>query len=201
MTTTTRTDDETARFVFVEWDRRARNRDVPGLLDLYAGDAVLETPLAPRVLNQPSGVLRGKDELARFFEEGGRRRPNELVRWHRDGTFVWNGRTLFWEYRRDAAGGEQVDIAEVMELRAARLPLTASTGAGSAPRCSSPTPSARTTRARAEKQQPGNEPMALRRRSRSPACLDRLRIFDARDEHQPASQRRLPSGERLSVVG
>jgi hypothetical protein len=105
-----------AHFIYHEWDRRARGPDVPGLLELYTDDAVLETPLAPRILDQASGVLRGKDELARFFAEGGRRRPNDKVRWHRSGHYLWDGHTLSWEYRRDTPDGDQVDICEVMEL-------------------------------------------------------------------------------------
>lgn len=113
--TDTATADD-AEFVFTEWDACARSRNVPGLLELYTEDAVLETPLAPRILDRSRGVLTGKRELARFFDEGGRRRPNERVRWHRDGTYLFNGHTLFWEYRRQAPDGDQVDIAEVMEL-------------------------------------------------------------------------------------
>jgi len=121
MTRTSTAGEDDARFIFEEWDRRARTRDTPGLLELYTDDAVLETPLAPRILDQPGGVLRGKDELARFFEEGGRRRPNDKVRWNRDGTYLWDGHTLFWEYRRAAPDGDQVDIAEVMELRGRQI--------------------------------------------------------------------------------
>lgn len=61
-------------------------------------------------------MLRGKEALARFSKKGGRRRPNELVRWHRDRTYLWDGRHLSWEYLRAAPDGDQVDIAEVMEL-------------------------------------------------------------------------------------
>jgi hypothetical protein len=110
-----------AEFIFHEWDRRARSRDVAGLVDLYAEHAVLESPLVPRILGQPSGVLRGKDELARFFEGGGRRRPNELVRWHRSGSYLWDGHTLSWEYQRMTPEGDQVDIAEVMDVADGRI--------------------------------------------------------------------------------
>jgi len=61
-------------------------------------------------------VLHGHAELRRFFAEGTRRRPNELVRWYRTGACLCDGRTLFWEYPRDMPDGEQVDIAEVMEI-------------------------------------------------------------------------------------
>jgi hypothetical protein len=105
-----------AQFIFDEWDRRARSRDVEGLLELYADDAVLESPLVPRILDRPSGALHGKAELGQFFAEGGRRRPNDLVRWHRSGDFLWDGHTLSWEYQRATPEGDQVDIAEVMEI-------------------------------------------------------------------------------------
>lgn len=60
--------------------------------------------------------MRGKSELTRFFEEGGLRRPDELVRCHRNRSYLFNGRILFWAYQRAVPDGDQVDIAEVMEL-------------------------------------------------------------------------------------
>ncbi len=69
-----------------EWHERAKARDSEGLLALYAADAVLESPLVVAILDDKAdGVLRGRAKLQRFFEEGGRRRPNDLVRWHRTG--------------------------------------------------------------------------------------------------------------------
>jgi hypothetical protein len=112
---------EQAQFVFDEWDRRARTLDVAGLLDLYTDDARLESPLVPRILDLPGGALRGKAELGHFFTEGGRRRPNQFVRWHRSGSYLWDGRTLCWEYLRATPEGDQVDICEVMELTAWRI--------------------------------------------------------------------------------
>lgn len=58
----------------------------------------------------------GHSEIRRFLAEGTRRRPNELVRWHRTGDFLCDGRMLFWEYPREMPNGEQIDIAEVMEI-------------------------------------------------------------------------------------
>ncbi len=113
-----------ARFVFEEWDRRARSHDpasVSALLDLYTEDAALESPLVPRILEVPHGVLKGRDELHRFFTEGIKRRPNELVRWHRSGHYLFDGHTLGWEYLRQTPHGNQVDIAEIIELRGAKI--------------------------------------------------------------------------------
>lgn len=114
-------DEHDARFIFAEWDRRARGRDVPGLLELYTDDATLESPLVPRILGPASGVLTGQDAIGDFLSEGTRRRPNTLVRWHRSGQYLWDGRTLSWEYLRATPDGDQVDIAEFMELRGPRI--------------------------------------------------------------------------------
>jgi steroid Delta-isomerase len=105
-----------AQFVHDEWDRRTRAHDIDGLVELYQPDATLESPLVPRILDQASGVLHGHDELRRFFVRGTAGRPDDLVRWYRTGDFMFNGRTLIWEYPRRTPGGEQVDLFEVMEL-------------------------------------------------------------------------------------
>ncbi len=101
-----------------EWHDRAKVRDTEGLLALYATEAVLESPLVPAILDGKSdGVLRGHAELRHFFSEGAARRPNELVRWHRTGEWLTDGRRmLIWEYPRAAPDGDQVDLAEVMEI-------------------------------------------------------------------------------------
>ena len=103
-----------------EWHERARRLDTEGLLALYAADAVLESPLVPAILDDKSdGVLRGHGELRRFFGEGARRRPNDLVRWYRTGEWLTDGRRLLiWEYPRQAPDGDQVDLVEVMEIAA-----------------------------------------------------------------------------------
>jgi hypothetical protein len=62
-------------------------------------------------------VLRSHQEIRPFFEEGARRRPNALVRWHRTGKWLTDGeRLLIWEYPRQAPDGDQVNLVEVMEI-------------------------------------------------------------------------------------
>src|SRR5487761_2033867 len=81
--------------IFAAWHDAARARDTPALLALYAPDAVLESPLVPAILDdRADGVLRGHADLARFFTEGARRRPNELVRWWRGGQWASLGPLL-----------------------------------------------------------------------------------------------------------
>lgn len=97
---------EDARFVHDQWHRRTISRDVDALLELYLPDAVLESPLVPRVMDTTSGVLVGHDELREFLERGTRGRPNELVRFHRSGEFLFDGRRLVWEYPRATTEGD-----------------------------------------------------------------------------------------------
>jgi hypothetical protein len=103
--------------IFREWHDRARSRDVTGLLALYATDAVFESPLVMAILDdKQDGVLIGHDEIGQFFEEGTRRRPNALVRWHRTGHYLTDDQTLVWEYPRETPEGDQIDILELMEI-------------------------------------------------------------------------------------
>ena len=83
-----------------QWHEYAKGRDTAALIGLYAEDAVFESPLVPVIL-----------------EEGTRRRPNELVRWHRTGQYLVAGDTLVWEYPRQTPEGDQVDILELMQVR------------------------------------------------------------------------------------
>ncbi|MBX7199534.1 MAG: nuclear transport factor 2 family protein [Rhodospirillaceae bacterium] len=111
-----------AERIYRDWDLFARTRDVEKLLALYAEDAVLESPLVPAILDGwPNGILTGHAELRRFFDEGTKRRPNELVRWYRTGAFYDDANTLIWEYPRAAPDGEQVDILELMTLKDGKI--------------------------------------------------------------------------------
>ena len=107
---------EPARHIYEQWHQAAKNRDTAALIALYADDAELESPLVPVILGRDSGVLRGRAEILAFLEEGSRRRPNELVRWYRDGRYLAAGRLLVWEYPCQTPDGSQVDILELMEL-------------------------------------------------------------------------------------
>ena len=105
------------RYIHQEWHRAATTRDTPALIALYAEHAILESPLVPVIMDdKKDGVLRGKAEISRFLEAGVRRRPIDLVRWHRSDTYFSVGSTLIWEYPRMTPEGDQVEIVEVMEI-------------------------------------------------------------------------------------
>jgi steroid delta-isomerase len=67
---------EEARFVFEQWHRRIEARDGEALAALYRDDAVLESPLVPRVLDDTTkGIVQGRQELDQFLREITKRRP------------------------------------------------------------------------------------------------------------------------------
>ncbi len=87
-----------------------------GTLALYAEAAIMETPLALRVLPGSDGVLRGKSEIRRLFEQGAGPLRGAAARWYRTGLFFSNGRQLVWEYPRTTPEGDQLDLVEVMDI-------------------------------------------------------------------------------------
>ncbi|SGZ20337.1 nuclear transport factor 2 family protein [Moritella viscosa] len=104
-------------FIFHQWHERAKAKDITGLLELYSADAIFESPLVPAILkNKTNGILIGKGELKIFFDEGTKRRPNDLFRWYRVNEYVTNGSMLIWEYPRETPKGDQIDILELMEI-------------------------------------------------------------------------------------
>lgn len=111
----------TADRIYEDWHRFAKGRDTDGLISLYAEDAEFESPLVPIIMNQESGLLRGHAAIRTFLEEGTRRRPNELVRWYRDGRYLVSDNMLVWEYPRQMPDGEQVDILELMEIQHGKI--------------------------------------------------------------------------------
>ena len=109
--------DAEIRHVYERWHETILNRDLDGLMALYAEDAILETPLILVTLRDSTeGILKGKAEIQPFFDAGLRKLQNDLGRWYRTGTFFSNGRQLTWEYPRDTPLGDQVDLVEVMDI-------------------------------------------------------------------------------------
>lgn len=109
--------DREIRYIHDRWHASILNRDLDGLMALYAEDAILETPLILVTLpEQAAGILRGKSQIRPFFEAGLRKLANDLGRWYRTDTFFTDGRQLIWEYPRATPNGEQVDLVEVMDL-------------------------------------------------------------------------------------
>ena len=105
------------RQICEQWHETVVRRDIRALMELYAEDAILESPLICAL--QPelgSGILHGKTAIGDFFAAGSRTPSNGLGRWYRTGHFFANGRQLTWEYPRATPDGDQIDSVEVMDV-------------------------------------------------------------------------------------
>lgn len=112
---------EDAEFIFNEWHKRTYAGDGEGVLALYAPDAMFESPLVARLLDRPSGIVQGSEELRAFFYRAAENRPTDIVRGYRTGRFQFDGRTLHWEYPRITPNGDQVDLSEAIDLDGRRI--------------------------------------------------------------------------------
>lgn len=100
--------------IYQQWNDALANKDMEGLIKLYADDVILESPLIPRLLKRNLGVLQGKAALREILEilfqcQSAKRK------FYR-GSYFTDGKRLMWEYPRLTPNGEQMDFVEVMEI-------------------------------------------------------------------------------------
>lgn len=109
---------EQASYVFREWRKRIDERDASALSELYATDAVLESPLVPMLFDLRSGIVEGRIALDNFLQETTRKRCDENASPSPQSTdiFTFDGHSLTWEYPRQTLNGDKLDLVEVVEL-------------------------------------------------------------------------------------
>jgi hypothetical protein len=100
--------------IYDEWDKALSANDAAKLLELYAPDAELESPLVCHLLGTESGVCRGREELSKLFDIVATRKP-KIRQFYRAG-YLTDGHKVIWEYPRATPQGEQMDFVEVMEI-------------------------------------------------------------------------------------
>lgn len=105
--------------IYYEWDKALSENNASALLELYAPDAVIESPLIPHLLGRKEGVCRGREEMRPFFEAVAARKP-PVRQYHRTG-YLTDGKRLIFEYPREGPKGDQMDFIESMEINAAGL--------------------------------------------------------------------------------
>jgi hypothetical protein len=110
------TDPGTARAEEIHraWDEALGRKDLDAAMALYAPDCTLESPLVRHILHRDRGVVDGRNDLRAFVAEVFRRTHALRQRFRRG--FFTDGRMLMWEYPRSTPDGEQMDLAEVMEI-------------------------------------------------------------------------------------
>ena len=108
------TTQESIERIYREWDDALSKLDMKRLIALYAPDVTFESPLVRHLLKTDSGILHGRDEVKRLFDELAKTQP-PTRKFYRKRYFS-DGRTLMWEYRRQSPAGDQQDFVEVMEI-------------------------------------------------------------------------------------
>ena len=95
---------ERAKALFTAWEDFFHGRDMDGLLGLYHQDALLESPIIPRLLDQKDGAVHGHSGIRTFyaaiFAEISDLSDHPEIKYLTDGT------TLTWAYTRKVPGGE-----------------------------------------------------------------------------------------------
>jgi ketosteroid isomerase-like protein len=102
----------TAEEVSDAFDEAWAKGDVDALVELYAPDATVESPLVSRLMRTIEGVCRGREEIRAFVQEAVARG----ARWGRHEPPVVCGGTMFVEYRRVSDGDVQLDSVDVFEI-------------------------------------------------------------------------------------
>lgn len=101
--------------IYNEWDKALSSNDVEGLMQLYAKDAIIESPVIPHLLKKERGICKGEKEIHALLNIVAERKPPTRKYYRTD--FLTDGKRKFmWEYPRSTPDGDQMDFAEVMEL-------------------------------------------------------------------------------------
>lgn len=101
--------------IYRDWDRALSENDAEALLNLYADDAIIESPLIPHLMDKEEGICRGHDEMRPFFQLVAQRKP-KLRQYYRTVYLTDGDNKMIFEYPRSAPEGEQMDFVEVIEL-------------------------------------------------------------------------------------
>lgn len=122
--------EKTAEQIYELWDEALAARDEEGAVPLYARDVVLESPLVRHLTGSAEGVVRGRENLRDFVRLVFARTPPTRRRYRT--SFFTDGRTIMWEYPREAPDATRWISSKSWRSRTASSAAIASIGAGSA---------------------------------------------------------------------
>ena len=93
----------------VHWINAWNSHDLDRIMSHYADEVALTSPVAARLLREPSGTVVGKEALRQYFSRGLEAFPNLTFRLH-DVLWGLNSVVLYYENHR------ATKTAEFMEL-------------------------------------------------------------------------------------
>jgi ketosteroid isomerase-like protein len=68
--------DEKAQKLAAHWVQAWNSHNLAEIMSHYAEDVVLVSPVVARILNDPLGMVKGKDALGAYFKKGIEAYPN-----------------------------------------------------------------------------------------------------------------------------
>ncbi len=68
--------EDKARNLAAHWIQAWNSHDLDKIMSHYGEDVVLVSPVAAKILNDPSGTVKGKDALRAYFKRGLEVYPN-----------------------------------------------------------------------------------------------------------------------------
>ena len=102
--------DETRR-IYRAWDATISADQIDALVQLYALDAEIESPLIYQFTAGKAGVLRGREAFRPLYAEVARRRSDIIRPQHHD-NYLTDGHRIVWEYPRIMPTGERSEFVE-----------------------------------------------------------------------------------------
>lgn len=93
------------------WIKAWNSHDLDEIMSHYASDVVLVSPAAAKILNDPSGTVRGKEALCAYFEAGIKTYPSltfELI----DVMWGLSSIVLYYVNQKDTKTGEFMELNE-----------------------------------------------------------------------------------------
>jgi ketosteroid isomerase-like protein len=101
--------EDSARDLAAHWSRAWNAHDLDAIMSHYAEDVVLVSPVAAKILHDPSGTVKGKDALRAYFKKGLDVYPNlkfELL----DVLWGVSSVILYYTSQKGAKTGEFMEI-------------------------------------------------------------------------------------------
>ncbi len=101
--------------IYRAWDRAFAHHDTLALVAMYAEDAVIQSPLIPRLMHRTRAFCRGRDQIRTLYEAVLAWRPQ--VHRSRRTAYLTDGEKITAEYARAAPDDVMLSCTEVMEIR------------------------------------------------------------------------------------
>ena len=101
--------------VYRAWDVAIAAGDVSALVNLYAPDGEIESPLIYEFTGSKAGVLRGRDAFCALYEAVARSQSDVIRPKHHD-DYLARGHRIIWEYPRVTSQGGRSEFVECWDF-------------------------------------------------------------------------------------